>query len=130
MTPDSSTPEDPRTRLAGERTLLAWIRTGLAMMGFGFVVARFGFFLREIAAAGNMPRPPHSGFSLWIGTALVVIGMVICLLAAREHIGFLRRLEQRLPFRAPRWSLGIIVAVLLSVMGALMATYLVLLGAQ
>ena len=128
MIPDSSTPEDPRTRLAGERTLLAWVRTGLAMMGFGFVVARFSFFLREIAAAGNIPRPLHTGFSLWIGTALVVIGTAVCLFAAREHSGFLRRLEQRLPYRAPRWSLGIIVAIVLGVIGALMATYLVLIG--
>ena len=41
----TDTPEDPRTRLAGERTLLAWVRTGLAKMGCGFVVARFGLFL-------------------------------------------------------------------------------------
>jgi putative membrane protein len=128
MPPDLSPPEDPRTRLAGERTLLAWIRTGLAMMGFGFVVARFSFFLREIAAAGNMPRPPHTGFSLWIGTSLVIIGVAVCLLAAREHLGFLQRLNQQLPYRAPRWSLGVIVSVLLGILGALMATYLVLLG--
>ncbi len=47
--------QDPRVRSAAERTLLAWMRTGLALMGFGFVVARFGLFLREIAAAGNVP---------------------------------------------------------------------------
>jgi len=128
MNQDAATPEDPRTRLAGERTLLAWVRTGLALMGFGFVVARFGFFLREIAAVGNMARPPHTEFSLWIGTILVLVGVVVSLLAAWEHFSFLRRLEQRLPYRAPRWSLGIIVAVFLAVMGTVMAIYLVLLG--
>ena len=125
----SATPEDPRTRLAGERTLLAWVRTGLALMGFGFVVARFGFFLREIAAAGNLPHPPHTSFSLWIGTTLVLVGVVVSLLAAWEHWGFLRRLERRLPYRAPHWSLSIIVAVFLGIMGSVMAIYLVLLGA-
>jgi putative membrane protein len=128
MNPDSVPPEDPRNRLAGERTLLAWVRTGLALMGFGFVVARFGIFLQEIAAAGGMSRPPHTGFSLWIGTILVLVGVVVSLLAAWEHFGFLRRLDQRLPYRAPRWSLGIIVAVFLGFMGTAMAIYLVLLG--
>ncbi|HEY2826513.1 MAG TPA: DUF202 domain-containing protein, partial [Pirellulales bacterium] len=127
MAPDSLTLEDPRTRLAGERTLLAWVRTALAMMGFGFVVARFSFFLREVAAVRNMPVPLHTGFSLWIGTTLVVLGIIVCLLAARQHIGFLRRLDGGLSYRAPRWSLGITVAVLLGVIGALMAIYLVLL---
>ena len=121
-------PEDPRNRLAGERTLLAWIRTGLAMMGFGFVVARFGFFLREIAAAGNLPHPPHTGFSLWIGTGLVLVGTVVSLLAAWEHARFIRRLEQNLPYQPPRWPLGLIVAAFMGVIGLLMAAYLLMLG--
>jgi uncharacterized membrane protein YidH (DUF202 family) len=75
-----------------------------------------------------MPRPAHTEFSLWIGTILVLVGVVVSLLAAWEHFAFLRRLERRLPYRAPRWSLGIIVAVFLAVMGTVMAIYLVLLG--
>jgi putative membrane protein len=129
MTPAPLPPEDPNTRLAGERTLLAWVRTGLAMMGFGFVVARFGFFLREVAVVGNLKHKPNTGFSLWIGTTLVMIGVVASLLAAWQHYGFLRRIESRLPYRAPRWSLGIIVAVLLAFLGAVMAVYLVILEA-
>jgi putative membrane protein len=128
MNQKPDTPEDPSTRLAGERTLLAWVRTGLAMMGFGFVVARFGFFLREIAAAGNMAAPPHTGFSLWIGTTLVLVGIIVSLLAAWEHFRFLQRLDQRLPYHAPRWSLGIIVAVFLGFIGVIMVTYLALLA--
>src|SRR3954454_16835767 len=87
-------PEDPRVRLAGERTLLAWIRTGLALMGFGFVVARFGLFLREMAASGGGAAPASTGVSLWIGTALVVLGVAVNLLAAAEHRRFLRALDQ------------------------------------
>ena len=129
MSQEAPLPEDPRTRLAGERTLLAWIRTGLALMGFGFVVARFGLFLREIAAAGNLPRPPHTSFSLWIGTILVLAGVTVSLCAAWEHHRFLQRLEQRLPYRAPKWPLGIIVAIFLAIMGVVMSLYLILLGA-
>jgi putative membrane protein len=113
--------------LAGERTLLAWVRTGLAMMGFGFVVARFGLFLAEIAAAGNLRRPAHTGLSLWIGTALVLLGVVVNLLAALEHFRFLRNIRERKPYEPPRVSLSIVMAIVLAIIGAGMAAYLVLL---
>lgn len=121
--------EDPRNRLAAERTLLAWIRTGLAMMGFGFVVARFGLFLREIAAAGNLPRPAHTGFSLWIGTILVLAGVTVSLLAAWEYQRFVHHLEQQTPYQPTRWPLGILAAAFLAIMGIVMALYLILLAA-
>jgi putative membrane protein len=120
------TPEDPRVRFAGERTLLAWIRTGLAMMGFGFVVARFGLFLREIAASENIRPPVSTGISLWIGIALVVLGVIVNLVAAMQHFRFLRRLDRDEPYQAPRWSLGVIVSVTLAVLGIGMIAYLVL----
>jgi putative membrane protein len=116
--------EDPRVRFAAERTLLAWIRTGLALMGFGFVVARFGLFLREVAAVHNAP-PAHSlGLSLWIGTALVVLGVAVALLAAAEHRRILRRLKRGQAYVPPRWSLGLAVSVMLAALGALMIAYL------
>ena len=128
MNQDLKIEEDPRIRMAGERTLLAWVRTGLAMMGLGFVVARFGLFLREITPVGLTSQHQPTGFSLWIGTALVIVGVIVNLLAAWEHFRFLRRIEMNLPYRAPRWSQGIIVAAFLSIIGCVMAIYLVLLG--
>jgi putative membrane protein len=118
--------EDPRVRFAAERTLLAWIRTGLALMGFGFVVARFGLFLREIAVA-RQATPTHSpGWSRGTGTALVVLGVAVTLLAAAEHRRILRRLDHGEDYVAPRWSLGLVVSVLLAVLGAAMVAYLLL----
>ncbi len=127
--PSQAPGEDPRTRFAGERTLLAWIRTGLGLMGFGFVVARFGLFLREMTlATGGTPRP-STGLSLWIGVALVVVGIAVNVVAAVQHARFLRRLERGEPYRPPRWSLGIAVCVVLAVLGVVMTAYLLLLHA-
>lgn len=115
--------DDPRVRLAAERTLLAWIRTGLAMMGLGFVVARFGLFLRELAGAEEIPVP-QTGMSLWTGTALLVLGVLVTLVAAVQHYRFVDRLDRGLPWRPARWSLGIIVAIVMSVVGVGLAVYL------
>ena len=120
--------EDPRTRLAGERTMLAWVRTGLAMMGFGFVVARFGLFLRELEVAGTAATHQSTGLSLWIGIVLVVTGVATTLLAAAQHARFLRRLDRGEPYVAPRWSLSVIVAVSLAIIGLWMALYLLGVG--
>lgn len=117
--------EDPRIRFAAERTLLAWLRTGLALMGFGFVVARFGLFLRELAAVHEGSGPSH-GWSLGIGTTLVVVGVAVTALAALQHRRFLQRLDQRASYVPPRWSLGLIVSLLFVLIGLGMAAYLVL----
>lgn len=110
--------------MAGERTLLAWIRTGVALMGFGFVVARFGLFLRELAEVRQTPPPQSYGLSLWVGLALVLLGVVITLLSAADHANFLRRLTRGEAYRAPKWSRGIIVAVVLAALGIGMLAYL------
>jgi uncharacterized protein (DUF302 family)/uncharacterized membrane protein YidH (DUF202 family) len=115
---------DPRMYLAAERTFLAWIRTGLALMGFGFVVARFGLFLRELAAAGGGSPVAASGFSLPLGTALVVIGVVVNIFAAVQHIRLVRVIHQGGQAAGNPSKLGLAVAFLLAAAGLAMAAYL------
>ena len=115
---------DPRTYFAAERTLLAWVRTGLAMMGFGFVVARFGLFLRELASVEGVQPRQRLGVSLWVGTTLVLLGVAVNLLAAFKHWSTVRRLDRGQPIRFGPLSLGIVVALLLGLLGTLIAGYL------
>ncbi|HTI50966.1 MAG TPA: DUF202 domain-containing protein [Planctomycetaceae bacterium] len=118
-------PRDPRVNFAAERTLLAWIRTGLAMMGFGFVVARFGLFLRELASAQGATPPTRVGLSLWIGTTLVLLGVVASVWAAVTHWRTVRRLERNEPLRFSPLSLAFVIAIALGLLGSVTALYLV-----
>jgi putative membrane protein len=122
--PSADDVRDPRVYLALERTFLAWIRTGLALMGFGFVVARFGLFLRELAAVRAISTAQGSGFSVPLGTALILIGVSVNILAAISHVRSVRRLN-RGAFTTGRPSLtAIVVAMLLAAAGLAMAIYL------
>lgn len=123
MSSDSG--DDLRVFWAAERTLLAWIRTGLAMMGFGFVVARFGLFLRQLEALRAAPPDHPHGLSLWIGTALVLLGVGVNLLAAWQHRAMVRRLFPGESGAVGRSALALSVAVLLAAIGLAMTAYLV-----
>lgn len=118
---------DPRVVLAGERTFLAWMRTGVALMGFGFVVARFGLFLREIAAVRGMTAGGEEGASLPFGIALVVLGVIIDVAAAVEHMRFRKRAasgDTTLPVRTH----GVWAALVLAVLGAALVVVLIALA--
>lgn len=122
---NDSRQRDPRVPLAAERTFLAWIRTGLALMGFGFVVARFGLFLREIAAASDPTAAAHHGYSLWIGTSLVALGIVVNLVAAINHARYLRALETTGTPPPLNTKLGNLVVAFLTALGIVTLIYLV-----
>jgi putative membrane protein len=103
------------------------MRTGLALMGFGFVVARFGLFLREIAAAGQVAAHQHStGWSLWIGTALIGLGVAVSLVASFEYYRFVRLSRQGRTYMPRTVLLAVVVAIILAMLGIVMALYLIL----
>jgi putative membrane protein len=115
----------PSDYLAAERTFLAWIRTGLALMGFGFVVARFGLFLREIAMTTHDLPLESTGASLWMGTALLLLGVVVNVAASINHVRLVGRLNRGDKLGQPSAS-AIAVALTLACLGLGLAAYLVL----
>lgn len=122
--PDMPPPGDPRVYFAAERTLLAWVRTGIAIMGLGFVVARFGLFLREISQIKMGEAVQSSGISQWLGSSLMLMGVSIILCAAVNHARTLRMLDRNETLRFGRWSLGIVVATMLVLVGTFASIYL------
>ncbi|HTB92709.1 MAG TPA: DUF302 domain-containing protein [Candidatus Sulfotelmatobacter sp.] len=111
--------------LAAERTVLAWIRTGIALMGLGFVLARFGLFLQEFNHLQPDFQVKQYGVSLWIGIALILMGVSVCLLSTIRHLRMLKQLQagESLFLRSPRLVIG--VATALVILGLVMASYLI-----
>lgn len=117
---------DPRVPLAAERTLLAWIRTGLALIGFGFVVARLGFFVRMMSGQ-DVPAPP-AGVPLWTGTALVLLGVGVQILAAWRHRRLLRWIDAGGAGPAPSSGFAVSVALVVAAVGLGLAAWLMASG--
>src|SRR5664280_325925 len=115
----------PSDYLAAERTFIAWIRTGLALMGFGFVVARFGLFLQVLQSGRPNLQMRPSGTSFWFGTALIVLGVIVSIACARNHIHLVQELNRGGPLTHRPSMLAVAVAVILASLGLVMAVYLV-----
>jgi len=111
--------------LAAERTFLAWIRTGLALMGFGFVVARFGLFLQALMLRTASPEVRPNGPSFWIGTALVVLGVAVNVVSARNYLRLVRDMNSGERNSTPSSALAVTLALILALVGLVMAVYLV-----
>jgi uncharacterized protein (DUF302 family)/uncharacterized membrane protein YidH (DUF202 family) len=118
---------DLRDYLAAERTFLAWIRTILALMGFGFVVARFGLFLQQLRLVDHTDQATSTqsyGLSLWFGTALIFVGVVVDVSSAWRHIRMVHQLDEGDTSYSRSWA-PIATAIFLALVGLAMTIYLV-----
>jgi uncharacterized protein (DUF302 family)/uncharacterized membrane protein YidH (DUF202 family) len=111
--------------LAAERTLLAWVRTGLALMGFGFVVARFGLFLQELQTVQKTLSGQSYGLSLWFGTALIAVGVMVNLFAGWQHARLVRDLDRGGVLHARPAAPAVAIALFLALVGLAMTIYLI-----
>jgi putative membrane protein len=121
--------EEYRMSLQLEMSLLVWLRTSLALMAFGFVIARFGLFLREIAQTNQVNAQMHpwlTQVNTFTGTCLIVLGIVVLLVAIWNHQQSVERLRRGNLVLPSRWSLSVIVSVLLVALGMGLAIYLAL----
>jgi putative membrane protein len=119
-----NSPKDPRVYLAAERTVLAWIRTGLALMAFGFVLARFGIFLRSLETTRAVRESGSPTFSVSVGTALIIIGVLIEVLAVARYRRLISELNAGVQTFDRPSSLAITVAAIIAAVGSAMAIYL------
>jgi putative membrane protein len=77
------TPDDParlRNLLANDRTLLAYIRTALSFAGIGFAVAKFGL------------NPKMTHLAGYLGTFMVLVGLLVILIGFAQHRAVVSRL--------------------------------------
>jgi putative membrane protein len=111
--------------LANERTFLAWMRTGLATITFGFVVERFGLLLRELGFKSIVVGVSFH-YSTFFGVALTVLGVVTMIVALLNFLHNRKAIDQE-EFHPQAWY-AIVLTVLASVIGALLAVYLLLTG--
>jgi putative membrane protein len=116
---------DLRDYLAEERTFLAWIRTGIALMGFGFVVAHFGIVPDEPDITQRASGAQPHELSLWFGTALVGIGVIVNLLSAWRHMRRVGQLNRGQFARRAGSEQGVAVAMFLALLGVALTTYMI-----
>ncbi|WP_201366257.1 YidH family protein [Dictyobacter formicarum] len=122
--PDRRSSTQVANHLANERTFLAWTRTGLATITIGFVVARFGLFLRELGFKSQPESLISLHYSMLFGVALTVLGVGIIIAALRNFLRVRRDIDQN-TFH-PMAGSAVVLTILASVIGLLLAIYLFL----
>ena len=110
--------------LANERTFLAWIRTGLATIAFGFVIERFGLLLRELGFKNQRAFLFPVSFSALVGVSLTLLGIVMIIVALLNFLHIRVAIDAE-TFHPPS-RFAILLTVLTSLIGLLLAAYLLL----
>jgi putative membrane protein len=102
-----------RSFLASERTVMAWVRTSMSMISFGFTMVKFFEYLeveRHLTVGFVRSWAPET-----LGLTMITIGTVALVVAVVQHWRTLRELREEGLER--RWSLALIVAATVAVLG-------------
>jgi putative membrane protein len=110
--------------LANERTFLAWLRTGLSTIAFGFVVERFGLLLRELGIKNSSASLLPVHYSSFFGVTLTLLGVVMMVVALLSFLHVRRSIDKE-DFH-PHAGFAILLTIIASLIGVLLAIYLVL----
>jgi uncharacterized membrane protein YidH (DUF202 family) len=103
-----------RDVLASHRTLLAYIRTALSFAGLGFAVAKFGL----------SPRLAHA--AAYLGTLMVLVGLVLTIVGLAQHRALISNLERETASaHAQSLTLHVAAAVSCVLVCGLLAAYLI-----
>ena len=86
-------------------------------MGFGFLVARLSHPINGSSK--------DSDLSLWIGIALILVGIFVNFTANRDFNKNIRKLEQGEEIEEGHWSIGKILSFLISLLSLVMIIHLV-----
>lgn len=130
---DNSSDSHSQQHLANQRTFLAWLRTCVALIGLGFVVSRFGLLLSPIfvgedpSIATTNPATAFESsthFSSFIGTSMVILGIIFTVIALRNYIYTYKSIEQGT--YSPKNFDIYLLSIGLVILGALLVVYLVL----
>lgn len=111
-------PAPRRDTLANERTFLSWVRLGIAISALGFVLARFSVLLVQIAVSQHL-LTTSLHLSPPLGVALILLGPIIVLFAARRFFQVERELAAGI--FEPHYGLVVVVAVFAVIVGILLA---------
>ena len=94
-------------------------------MGFGFVLARFALFLGEMHLMQSGRPVESSGFSLWSGTGLITVGVIVNVFAGWHHMSMFRALDRGKKTNPQASMVAVGMAFFLGLVGIAMAIYLV-----
>src|SRR5262249_9839704 len=78
----------------------------------------------------RLPGNQSFGFSLWFGTALIAVGVLVNIFSAVTHVRQMRQLREGSDFHSRPSLLAMALACFLGLVGLVMAAYLIKLRAS
>jgi len=103
---------------------LPGLRTGLATITFGFVVERFGLLLRELGLKSSSSSIIPAHYSSIFGVSLTLLGVIMMIVALLNFLHNRRSIMKRISIHT--WVFAVLLTVIASLIGTLLAIYLVL----